>query len=189
MIKPIFCWPDNWPSERTKGEAELFSAMSSAVDQYVRELHQAHYLWDLRDYWSEQEGNPQAIPELIPLARVIRCLHYLRRPPMNIPAIDGLLAQMRAAMVAAQGNTAPAASPAAGGGPDFASALKASLDQVAQVQNQAEGLEQRFTLGDPQVSLSDAMIGMQKANIALQTTVQVRNKVVAAYNDIMNMQV
>ncbi len=108
---------------------------------------------------------------------------------MNIPAIDGLLAQMRTAMVAAQGNAAAATSPAAAGGPDFASALKASLDQVAQVQNQAEGLEQRFTLGDPQVSLSDAMIGMQKANIALQATVQVRNKVVAAYNDIMNMQV
>ena len=159
------------------------------MDQYFRELHQAHYLRDLRDYWPEQGGNPQAIPELILLARVIRCLHYLRRPPMNIPAIDGLLAQMRTAMVAAQGNAAAATSPAAAGGPDFASALKASLDQVAQVQNQAEGLEQRFTLGDPQVSLSDAMIGMQKANIALQTTVQVRNKVVAAYNDIMNMQV
>ncbi len=108
---------------------------------------------------------------------------------MNVPAIDGLLAQMRAAMVAAQGDVAPTASPAAGGGVDFASALKASLDQVAQVQNQADSLEQRFTLGDPQVSLSDAMIGMQKANIALQTAVQVRNKVVAAYNDIMNMQV
>ncbi len=108
---------------------------------------------------------------------------------MNVPAIDSLLAQMRAAVVAAQGNVTPAASPVAGGGIDFASALKASLDQVSQVQNQAEGLEQRFTLGDPQVSLSDAMIGMQKANIALQTTIQVRNKVVAAYNDIMNMQV
>jgi flagellar hook-basal body complex protein FliE len=33
------------------------------------------------------------------------------------------------------------------------------------------------------------MIAMQKANISLQATVQVRNKVVAAYNDIMNMQV
>jgi flagellar hook-basal body complex protein FliE len=109
---------------------------------------------------------------------------------MNVPAIDGLLAQMRAAMVAAQSDTSSAPSPATGaGGVDFASALKASLDQVAQVQNQADSLEQRFTLGDPQVSLSDAMIGMQKANIALQTTIQVRNKVVAAYNEIMNMQV
>jgi flagellar hook-basal body complex protein FliE len=39
------------------------------------------------------------------------------------------------------------------------------------------------------VSLSDTMIAMQKANIEFQTTVQVRNKMVAAYNDIMNMQV
>ena len=38
------------------------------------------------------------------------------------------------------------------------------------------------------VSVEDAMISMQKANISFQTTLQVRNKLVSAYNDIMNMQ-
>lgn len=108
---------------------------------------------------------------------------------MNVQSIDSLLAQMRAAVAAAEGKPAAAASTAAPGQADFASLLKSSLDQVAQTQNQAESLEQRFTLGDPLVSLSDAMIAMQKANISLQAAVQVRNKVVSAYNDIMNMQV
>jgi flagellar hook-basal body complex protein FliE len=50
-------------------------------------------------------------------------------------------------------------------------------------------MQKAFVLGDDTVSLSDTMIAMQKANIEFQTTVQVRNKMVAAYNDIMNMQV
>jgi flagellar hook-basal body complex protein FliE len=57
------------------------------------------------------------------------------------------------------------------------------------MQNHAESMQQAFVLGDDKVSLSNVMIDMQKANIAFQTTVQVRNKVIAAYNDIMNMQV
>jgi len=111
---------------------------------------------------------------------------------MNVPKVDSLLAEMRAAMVAAQGGSAgKVPGPAVTGGEkvDFASVLKSSLDGVAQVQNQAATMQHAFVMGDDKVSLSDTMISMQKANIALQTTVQVRNKVVAAYNDIMNMQV
>ena len=48
---------------------------------------------------------------------------------------------------------------------------------------------QAFAMGDDKVSLSDVMISMQKASINFQATVQVRNKLVAAYHDIMNMQV
>jgi flagellar hook-basal body complex protein FliE len=72
---------------------------------------------------------------------------------------------------------------------DFSSLLKASLDGVAQAQTQSEDMQKAFVLGDERVSLSDTMIAMQKASISFQTTVQVRNKVVQAYNDIMNMQV
>ena len=57
------------------------------------------------------------------------------------------------------------------------------------MQNHAEAMQKSFVLGDDKVSLSNVMIDMQKANIAFQTTVQVRNKVIAAYNEIMNMQV
>lgn len=72
---------------------------------------------------------------------------------------------------------------------DFADALKASLNQVNQTQIQAEKLGKNFAMGDDSVSLSDVMIAGQKANISFQATVQVRNKLVSAYQDIMNMQV
>jgi flagellar hook-basal body complex protein FliE len=72
---------------------------------------------------------------------------------------------------------------------DFADALKASLDQVNKVQLTSQQLGEKFALGDDKVSLSDVMISMQKANISFQTTVQVRNKLITAYHDIMNMQI
>lgn len=106
---------------------------------------------------------------------------------MNTSAIDGLLAQMRVAAAAAglrdPGQTAQA------GKVDFSSVLKSSLDGVAGTQSKAEAMQKAFSLGDSKVSLSDTMIAMQKASINLQTTIQVRNKFVQAYNDIMNMQV
>jgi len=72
---------------------------------------------------------------------------------------------------------------------EFHSILKTSLDQVNQVQQQSTQLAQRFEMGDSTVSLSDAMIALQKSSIALQTTVQVRNKLVSAYQEIMAMGV
>lgn len=106
---------------------------------------------------------------------------------MNASGIDGLLAEMRAAMAIAQGNMAPKAAETAK--TDFSSVLKSSLDGVAQAQKHAESMQMAFVQGDDKVSLSAVMIDMQKANIAFQTTVQVRNKMIAAYNDIMSMQV
>lgn len=109
---------------------------------------------------------------------------------MNVSNVDSLLAQMRAMTAVAQGGSTQAPSTTgATGGVDFANVLRSSLDGVAQAQNQAQDMQKAFVLGDDKVSLSDTMISMQKANIEFQTTVQVRNKVVAAYNDIMNMQV
>jgi flagellar hook-basal body complex protein FliE len=126
---------------------------------------------------------------------------------MNIGGIDSnrieaMMAQLKAAA------TKPAApAPGAGGlgglggignvaplneGPSkvsFSDALKNSLDQVSNSQKTAEDLGKRFAMGDDSVSLSDTMIAMQKSNISFQATVQVRNKLVSAYHEIMNMQV
>ncbi len=72
-------------------------------------------------------------------------------------------------------------------GGDFASLIAQSLERVNATQGKAESMAHQYQLGQNEVSLEDAMISMQKANISFQTTVQVRNKLVAAYNDIMNM--
>jgi len=106
---------------------------------------------------------------------------------MNTPAVDSLLAQMRVAASAA-GMREPS-QPEQTGKVDFANVLKMSLDGVASVQAKSEEMQKAFALGDDKVSLSDTMIAMQKASINFQATVQVRNKFVQAYNDIMNMQV
>jgi flagellar hook-basal body complex protein FliE len=72
---------------------------------------------------------------------------------------------------------------------NFSDALKSSLQSVSNAQNTADDMGKKFAMGDDSVSLSDTMIAMQKANISLQATLQVRNKLVAAYHEIMNMQV
>ena len=71
----------------------------------------------------------------------------------------------------------------------FSDALRAQLDQVAGAQNRAREVSQAFSAGDDKVNLSDVMIASQKAGIAFQATVQVRNKLLTAYQEIMNMQV
>ncbi len=71
----------------------------------------------------------------------------------------------------------------------FSGALKQMLDTVNEQQQKADGLSKRFAMGDDSVNLSDVMIERQKASLSLQATVQVRNKLVSAYHEIMNMQV
>lgn len=73
--------------------------------------------------------------------------------------------------------------------PGFADAFKAQLNEIQSSQQQARDLGQRFSLGDDSVNLSDVMMAGQKASIQLQTAIQVRNKLVSVYHDIMNMQI
>jgi flagellar hook-basal body complex protein FliE len=101
--------------------------------------------------------------------------------------IDKMLAELRAATALAQNKPASQA-PAAGGG-DFAQALKSAIDQVNQAQQQAQQMTENFVAGQENVNLQDVMINLQKANLSFQQMVQVRNKLVSAYNDIINMQV
>ena len=103
--------------------------------------------------------------------------------------IDAMLAQIKAMSANARVGESPAPVVASDNKINFAEVLKASMDHVSKSEDQSTKLGQRFALGDDSVSLSDVMISMQKASITLQTTVQVRNKLVSAYHDIMNMQV
>jgi flagellar hook-basal body complex protein FliE len=110
--------------------------------------------------------------------------------------IESMLAQLKAAAQRPQTDAIGGLASAAGiqqnqgaSKVNFSDALKASLGQVNQVQTDAEKLGKNFAMGDDNVSLSDVMIAGQKANISFQATVQVRNKLVSAYHDIMNMQV
>ncbi len=71
----------------------------------------------------------------------------------------------------------------------FGAAMKASLDKISSDQMTADGEAKAFEVGSPNVSLNDVMIDGQKAGIGFQFALQVRNKLVSAYNEIAQMQV
>jgi len=81
---------------------------------------------------------------------------------------------------------AAAAAPAAAG---FGDALKQALGAADAAQVRAQTLALRVQAGDPRVSIEQAAIAQQSASLSFQAVLQTRNKLVQAYQDIMNMQV
>lgn len=108
---------------------------------------------------------------------------------MDTRSIDQLLGQMRTAAALAAGRPQPAVKTAESPHGGFSEALKSAIQQTNGVQHKAQDLARSFEIGEPGVQLHDVMLSMQKANISFQQMVQVRNRLVSAYHDIMNMQV
>lgn len=75
------------------------------------------------------------------------------------------------------------------GAPDFADMLKEAMDNVNGLQSESNSLRTRFDLGDRSVDLGDVMLAANKASLAFDATVQVRNKLVEAYKEVMSMSV
>ncbi|WP_010630960.1 flagellar hook-basal body complex protein FliE [Sporolactobacillus vineae] len=87
-------------------------------------------------------------------------------------------------------NAAPAASQsAAGAQTSFSNALNQALGTVNQSVTSADQMVTGLANGSSNADLHSVMIAMQKADVLLKTTVQVRDRVVAAYQEIMRMQV
>lgn len=77
---------------------------------------------------------------------------------------------------------------AGGDGVDFAKGLENAIDKLADVNSEADRLVAQAATGQID-DLNKVVLAVEKANIAMQMGVQVRNKVVEAYQDIMHMQV
>ncbi len=113
---------------------------------------------------------------------------------MNVDRMQQLVTQMRAlAAQAAAAPQLPAAGPGAAAGAatgvgDFAHLLRSALDGVNAQMLQADQMQTQFAAGNSTLSLSDVMLATQKASLSLQAALQVRNKLVTAYQDIMNIQ-
>jgi len=105
---------------------------------------------------------------------------------LKLKAFDFAQAAARAGL-GIDGQPLARAQPAQGA--DFQHALTQALNAVSQTQNQASQLQRAVQMGDSSVSLEQTMVAMQKAQIGFQATIQVRNRLVQAYSDIMNMQV
>ena len=71
--------------------------------------------------------------------------------------------------------------------PSFGEMFKSAVDTVNSNQQAASDLAQRYELGDPKVDLPEVMIALQKSSVSFQAMTQVRNKMVEAYKEIMNM--
>ena len=106
---------------------------------------------------------------------------------MDTKGFDEMLGVLRATAAQAAGRTPE--TEAASENSEFAQVLRKSIDQVNQTQQQAETMAANFAAGDNSENLHEVMVSLQKANLSFQQMVQVRNKLVSAYNDIMNMQV
>jgi len=105
---------------------------------------------------------------------------------MSTTNIDQVLATMRAMSAQASGTAQPAQERSQ---VDFGDLLKHSIDQVNQTQQHAGELKQAFEMGEDDVNLAEVMIAVQKSSLSFEAMVQVRNKLVDAYKEVMNMPV
>ncbi|MDO6705194.1 MULTISPECIES: flagellar hook-basal body complex protein FliE [unclassified Photobacterium] len=101
--------------------------------------------------------------------------------------VNGFLSEMQALKMEASNTSRPATGAQVSA--DFGAALQDAIQNVNGLQKASSDLSTRFDEGDRSVSLSDVMIARNKSSVAFEATVQVRNKLVEAYKELMNMPV
>jgi flagellar hook-basal body complex protein FliE len=107
---------------------------------------------------------------------------------MDLASINSQIAGAVANAKGVMDATAPV-SGAGGTGVDFAATLDSALKSVSQSQAQAEELQRQFQQENPNVSLEQTMLAMNTSALSFSAAVQVRNRLVQAYDTVMNMQV
>jgi len=105
---------------------------------------------------------------------------------MSTADINQVLATMR--VMASQATGQPARAEETAGG-DFSQLLKKSIDTVNETQQQAGAMKQAFETGQGDVDMAEVMVAIQKSSLSFEAMVQVRNKLVDAYKDVMNMPI
>ena len=106
---------------------------------------------------------------------------------MSNMEINQVLAQMR--VMTAQMQNATQTEAMADKTVDFSQMLKNSIDSVNEVQQKTAEMRTAFETGEGNVDLAQVMIAAQKSSVSFQAMVQVRNKLVEAYKDVMNMPI
>ena len=74
-------------------------------------------------------------------------------------------------------------------GTGFMETLNKAIDGVSAAQNHSGAMQKAFEMGDPKADLARVMVAMQQSQVAFRATVEVRNRMVQAYQDVMNMPV
>lgn len=116
-------------------------------------------------------------------------------------AISSILSQIRAHELRTQGPLAGGVGAAgdarpsnaiggiAPGKSEFQQTLSNAVDGVSKAQNDAGALQQAFEVGDPRADLARVMVAMQHSQVAFKAAVEVRNRLVQAYQEVMNMPI
>ena len=107
---------------------------------------------------------------------------------MDTNGIEQMLSVLRSTAAQATGKPAAGTAPVAGA-TDFAQVLQNSIDKVNETQQSATQMAEQMVAGDTSKNLHEVMIALQTASVSFQEMVQVRNKLVSAYQDVMNIQV
>lgn len=107
---------------------------------------------------------------------------------MSQMEIDRVLAQIRTLSTQVRPNASQPAATAGGKASDFATLMRQGIDQVNQSQQRATELADAFSRGTPGVELPQVMVQMEKATVSFKALAEVRNRLISAYQDIMNMQ-
>lgn len=100
-----------------------------------------------------------------------------------------LMLEMRSMQAEAMARHKPVASTPEPGAPSFSEMLGQAVGKVNETQQASNKLAEAFEVGKSGVDLTDVMIASQKASVSFQAMTQVRNKLVQAYQDIMQMPV
>ena len=101
---------------------------------------------------------------------------------------NNLLSQMQALESMAQGQ-AIKLEQKADETTSFSNMMQQAINQVNETQMQAGELTRAFEMGDSQLDISEVMIAVQKSRVSFQALTEVRNKLLTAYQDVMNMPV
>lgn len=107
---------------------------------------------------------------------------------MSQMEIDRVLAQIRSLSTEMRPTPSKPAATQGSGESQFATLLKQGIDQVNQSQQRATDLADAFARGTPGVELPQVMVQMEKASVSFRALTEVRNRLISAYQDIMNMQ-
>lgn len=100
-----------------------------------------------------------------------------------------LMLEMRAMQTDAMARTKPEAPVQEAGAPSFSDMLGQAVNKVHETQQVSSQMSSAFEMGQGGVDLTEVMIASQKASVSFQALTQVRNKLVQAYQDIMQMPV
>ncbi len=103
---------------------------------------------------------------------------------MTTSNIDQVLNQMR---ILSQNHNLQGTQEASGA--QFENVLKQSLDQVNEIQQEASELKTAFETGNPDIDITEVMIAIEKASLSFEAITEVRNKLLTAYQEVMNMQI